>query len=145
DVAGLELEERRDVGNLAWDIPDHLVEIARLAALAVDVEPDGARRRVPDFTRWNERRSGGGVLEGLANLPGAAKLLRFALEVAPGHVEADAVAPDVRERVLGLDVTAAGLQCDDHLDLEVDVRGTGRIRKLSVRTQVVRILLEEEG
>ena len=46
-------------------------------------------------------------LEGLADFPGATELLGLALKVAAGHVEADAIAEDVVERLLDRNVRAA--------------------------------------
>ena len=119
-------------------------EVAGLAALAVDVEPHGALRRVADPARRDERAAGRGRLEGLSHLPRAAELLRLALEVAAGHVEADRVAEDAVHGPLDRDVRAAGLQRHDELDLEMHVGAGARIGELPVGDEGIGVLLEEE-
>ena len=86
--------------------------------LGVDLALGGAPDR-PDRRR---------VVEALADVPRPARLLRLALQVAPGHVEADGVAPDMAHRIGGLDGLAGLADRDDELDLVVQVLGQGRIR-----------------
>ena len=89
-----------------------------IARLGVDLALGGAPDR-PDRRR---------VVEALADVPRPALLLRLALQVAPRHVEADGVAPDVAHRVGGGDALAALADRDDELDLVVQVLGQGRVR-----------------
>src|SRR5262245_15692192 len=94
--------------------------------------------------RWNERAQRGGVLEGFSHLPGALQPLGFGLQIAARHVDADGIAEDVLHCPGGGDVTAAGFEANDQLDLEVHVLGGRRIGKLPVDDDVVRVLLEKE-
>src|SRR5690606_30001022 len=102
-----QLEQAGEVDDHLRDFPDHLAEIPLLANLAVHLQPDSAGRRVADLAGGNQLGAGRGLLEGLADLPGAAGLLRLALQVAPRHVERNAVAPDAIERLVERDVLAA--------------------------------------
>ncbi len=92
-----------------------------------------------------ERADRGGMLESLADLPGAAKLLRLALKVAPRHVEADAVTPDMIERPVERNVGAAGFQRDNQFDFVMHIRAFLRIGERTRGIEVAGILLEEEG
>src|SRR6185503_4030647 len=86
-VARLQLPRRREVLDDLADVPDELADRALLADGAVDRERDA--RVAVDLAvggtadRTDRRR----VVEALADVPRAAELLRFALEVAPRHVE----------------------------------------------------------
>ena len=119
-------------------------EVARLAALAVDVEPHGPLRRMADPARRDDRAAGRGRLEGLSHFPRAAELLRLALKIAAGHVEADRIAEDAVHGLFDRDVRAAGLQRDDELDLEMHVGACARVGELPVGAKRIGVLLEEE-
>src|SRR5438045_3219375 len=98
-----------------------------------------------DLGRGLERRARRGLVEALSHLPRAAHLLRFALEVAPRHVEPDAVAPDGLERLLERNVLPALADRDDHLDLVVDVlRADGIGDRRAALHDGIRRLHEEE-
>ena len=56
------------------------------------------------------------MVERLADLPRPFLLARGDLQVAAGQVDADGVAVDVVERLLGGDVETAALERDDQLD-----------------------------
>jgi len=84
------------------------------------------------------------VLERLADLPRATELLRLALQVATGHVQAHAVTEDMAERAGDGDVLPALRQDGDHLDLVMDVRGFRGIGEVPAAQEVARVLLEEE-
>ncbi len=75
-------------------VPDHLREIAVLADLAVALERDAALLRMADLGGRTQRAAGRRGVERLADLPGALDVARGDLQVAPGEVDADAVAPD---------------------------------------------------
>ena len=92
-----------------------------------------------------ERRARRRVVERLAHLPRPAHLLRLALDVAAGHVEPDAIAPHMLERLLDGDVLPALGDRDHHLDLVVDVLRAHRIRHgRAVLHDGIRRLHEEE-
>ena len=61
-------------------------------------------RRMADLGRLAQRAAGRGLVEGLADLPGLLLLARGDLQVAPGEIDADAVAEHVVERTLGRNV-----------------------------------------
>ncbi len=145
EVARRELEVFRQVRDHLWHLPDHLVEVALLAQLAVDADLDPAVREVAGLGHRVERPDRRGTLERLADLPRPAQLLLLSLQVAPGHVERDSVAVDVIECVLDGDVGAPRLQRDGQLDLVMHVRGPGGVGKFAGGVEVVRVLLEEEG
>src|SRR5690606_29124057 len=125
-------------------LPDQLVQIALLAQLAVDLQLHPSRGRMSGLAGGLQRPHRPGALESLADLPGPAELLRLALQVAPRHVEPDAVAPDAVHRLLYGDIHAAALQRDDEFDLVMDVRGHRRIGELAGEIEIVGVLLEEE-
>ena len=51
-VAGQQRHVARDVGDDRRDAEDHRLRVARLPALAVDVEPHVEILRVPDLVAW---------------------------------------------------------------------------------------------
>src|SRR5580700_11528835 len=55
DVAGRELDYLRKFRDDLRHVPDHLIEVAVLAHLAVDLEHDAAFRRMADRGRRRER------------------------------------------------------------------------------------------
>ena len=71
------------------------------------------------------------LLEGLADAPGTALLLHVVLQVAAGHVQADAIAPDVLGRVGRRDVAPAAADGHDQFDLMVQVLGQARVGHLA--------------
>ena len=68
------------------------------------------------------------MVERLADLPRALLLARGLLQVAPREIDADGVAVDVVERLVGRDVQPAALHRHDQLDLVMQVLGQRRIR-----------------
>src|SRR5258705_11195790 len=86
-VTGLQLEEARQLADDLRDRPDELSQIACLPPLAVDIEPDGALRRMADLGSRRNRRTGCRLLEGFADLPGATQFLGPALQIAPRSIE----------------------------------------------------------
>ena len=70
-----------------------------------------------------DRANGCRVVERLADAPGATLLFHLVLQVAPRHVQAHGVAEDVLERIIRLDVLAAGANGHDEFDLMVEVSG----------------------
>src|SRR5690606_41031929 len=100
EVARLEPHRLGDLRDELRHAPDQHRDVALLTRLAVDLELDAALRDVAAFRRRDEARAGRRVIESLAEIPRPAELLRLGLEVAPGHVEPDAVAEDVLERLL---------------------------------------------
>ena len=76
-----------------------------------------------------QRTAGRGVVEGLADRPGARQLLRDLLQILPRHVETDAVAEYVIERIGRVDVLAAAVQRHDHLALVAKRARHRRIRE----------------
>ncbi|MGY3356542.1 hypothetical protein ACVWZK_003205 [Bradyrhizobium sp. GM0.4] len=83
--------------------------------------------KCPVFAGRVDRADHRGVVKALADLPRLLLRGHPVLEIAPGHVEAERVAIDVVERLLGRDVAAAGFQRGDQLDLVVIVLGQRRI------------------
>src|SRR3954454_15384383 len=67
----------------------------------------------------------------LAQFPWAAELLGLVLEVAPGHIEADAVSINIVERRLDRNVAPALAERHHHLNLEMVVGRFRRVWKLS--------------
>src|SRR6266508_5655733 len=109
DVAGRKLDHLGQLGDDFRDVPDHLIEIAVLAHLAVHLEHDAALARMPDLGGGLERPARRRMVEGLADLPRPLDVARGDLQVAPREVDADAVAVDAVERLRGRNVAAAAL------------------------------------
>ncbi len=92
-----------------------------------------------------------GLVEALAHVPRTAHVLRLVLQVAAGHVEADAVAEDVFQGLVDRNVGAARLHGDDQLHLVVQILGRrrigdlGRILGVAADHDGVGRLAEEEG
>ena len=70
---------------------------------------------------------GGRTVEALAPVPWSAEVFGGVLEITPGHVEADGVAPDVVEGVSGVDVAAGFADGDDQFGFVVEICGFGGI------------------
>src|SRR5215472_17880032 len=71
DIAGHELDHFGKIGDDLGHIPDHLVEIAVLADLAIALERDAAFARMADLRRGPQRAAWRGGVERLADLPWA--------------------------------------------------------------------------
>ena len=88
------------------DVPDQLADGAALAVLAVHLHVDFGVLHVAGLRRRRDGADRRGFVEGLADAPGAAKFLLFALEVTARHVQTDGIAVDVLLGVRRLDVLA---------------------------------------
>src|SRR5271169_2856345 len=84
DVTCAKLDHFRQLGNDLRHVPDHLVEVAVLTDLAVDLERDAALRRIADFGGRLERAAGGRIIESLADFPRPLDVARGDLQVAAG-------------------------------------------------------------
>ncbi|MNI57634.1 hypothetical protein D3C73_1127070 [compost metagenome] len=131
DVARLQFKQARQVGNAFRNIPQHLRDVAGLLALTVHIQPDRALvQRAHDAARV-DRANRGGLIEGLADFPGAALLFHFALQVTAGHVQAQRVAPHAIVGFVDRNVATALAQHHDQFHFVVQVRGLGRVRHLA--------------
>ena len=99
DVAGGELDHLGQFRDDLRHVPDHLIEIAVLAHLAVDLERDAALRRMADLGGRLERPARRRMVERLADLPRPLDVARGDLQVAARQIDADAVAVDAIERL----------------------------------------------
>src|SRR5688572_21556834 len=138
DVARHQREQARQIADHLRYLPDHLIQVASLLALAIDVQPNRALVGMPDSACRHQRRARPRRLERLSDLPWAAHVLCLALQVAPGHVEGDAIAVNAIQRLFDRNVGATALQRHDHLDLVMDVVGRRRIGKLAAGIEIVR-------
>src|ERR1041384_3381490 len=68
DVAGRKLDHLGELPDDLRHVPDHLLEIAVLLHLAVDLEIDAALLRMADFGSGPQRPARGRAVEGLADL-----------------------------------------------------------------------------
>ncbi len=127
DVAGCQRTAARQFGDQLGHAPDHVGKVAALPRRAVDQQRQGAGVRPTEGRGRHQRAHRCGSVEALADLPGPARRLGLALEVAPRHVQAGGVAPDVGERFAYGDVAPAGMQRHAELQLVLVVRGEGRI------------------
>ena len=85
------------------------------------------------------------MVERLADFPRPLLLARGDLQVAAGEVDADGIAVDVVERLVGGNVEAAALHRHDQLDLVMQILGQRRIGNGgAVRHEHVGVLGEEE-
>src|SRR5258708_2412513 len=114
------LREKRD---LLGHAPDHLVDIRVLAQLTVHLEPEFALFRMPTLGRRGDRPDRSGLVEILAEGPGPALVFSDLLQIAPRHVEAHRVTPDVIVGPGGRDLVAARADHRDHLALPTVVAG----------------------
>ena len=62
------------------------------------------------------------MIEGFSDFPRAAQFLGFALQVAAGEIDADAIAIDAVQRLFDRDIRAAAAQCHDKLHLVMHIR-----------------------
>ena len=144
-VAGGQGEQAREIGDDFRHRPDQLIEITVLAGDAVDVEPDAGRARMADGRSGCQGRAGRRMVEGFADGPGPAGFLGLALQIAPRHIEADAIAEHVIERLILGNMRTT--QADGHhqLNLVMHIAGAGRIGKVATgKNQAVGTFLEEE-
>src|SRR5262249_21406785 len=116
DVARGELHLLGQLPDDFGHVPDQFGKVALLGLLAVHRQPDLAVRRVADPGSGLDRRAGRGIVERLADLPRPFLLARGDLQIAAGEVNADGIAVDMLERLVGRDVEAAALHGDDQLD-----------------------------
>src|SRR5690606_18284292 len=110
------------------DVPDHLRDVAGLFALAVDVQPYGAAFEQPGGAARMHGAYGRGLVKRLADFPGTALLLGFALQVAARHVQAKRITPDAFAGLFNGQVFAALAQHQDQLHFVMQVGGLGRVR-----------------
>src|SRR6185437_4913367 len=82
-IARRQGDEAGEIGDRFGDGPNQLRDVALLADLAVDLEPDRALADMPDLGDRRQRRAGRRLVEALAEIPGPAELLGLALDVAP--------------------------------------------------------------
>src|ERR1700749_549921 len=106
DIAGADLDLLREVPDDFRYAPDQLGKVPLLPLLAIDRKPDLAGSGMADLRGRLHRRGGGGMVEGLADLPRPLFLARGLLQVATGQVDADRIAVDVIERLLDGNVEA---------------------------------------
>ena len=94
---------------------------------AVDGQPNAASVDVAGRGDGVDGPNWGRTVEALAPVPGSTEVLGGVLEITPGHVEADAVAPDVVEGVSGVDVAAGFANGDDQFRFVVEIGGRRRV------------------
>src|SRR5439155_7976570 len=124
DVARQQRHVFRHVGNEVRDAENHRARVAALALLAVDVEPHVEILRVLDLLARDQPRTDRTervAALALAPLRGAALHLVLPLR----HVVDDAIARDMLERILLVDVACS--LADDHAEFDLPV-GVGRLR-----------------
>src|SRR5882762_4428354 len=139
---GVVLREKRD---LFRHTPDHLVDVRVLAKLAVYLEPELAFFRVASLRGGGDRPDRGGLVEILAEGPGPAFVFSDLLQIAPRHVQAHCVTPDVFVGFGRRDLVAARADYRDHLGFPVVVGGHRRKgHRAALGDQIVRRLGEEE-
>lgn len=138
---GASVKKPGELGDDLRYFPDHLIKVALLTQLAIDLEPDVPVRRVADRLGWHDFRNRRGVLEGLGCSPGLPGFLRFGLQVAAGEIDTDAIAEDVVRRYRDRNVGTATAQGNDQLDLVMHVGRKGRVGEILTRQQqIVRVL-----
>src|SRR5262245_41393456 len=123
-VAGVQAHEARQVADELRDAEDHRARVAVLVALAVDLEPDAQLLRVGHLVARHE--VGPDRPERVAALALDPLTAALELEMALREIVDDAVAGDVLQRALGLDVLGARADDDAELDLPVDLLGAPR-------------------
>ena len=85
------------------------------------------------------------MVERFSDFPGPLLLARSELQIAAGEVDADRVAVDVVERLVGGNVEAATLHCHDQFDFVMQILGQRRVRDGgAVRLDHVGVLGEEK-
>src|SRR5579872_1680712 len=145
DVAWGKLDHLREFGDDFGHVPDHLIEIAVLADLAVDLEYDAALGGMADLGCPLERAARRRMIERFADLPRPLDVARGDLQIAPRQIDADAVAVDAIVRLRHRDIAAAALERDDQLDLVMHVLGQRRVgHRSAIRHDGIGRLGEEE-
>src|SRR5581483_1811281 len=91
DVAGLQLEGFRELRDLLSDAPDHLVEVGRLANVAVDGKRDRALGEVPGLAGGMDRPDHRRMVKAFADLPRLLLRRHAVLKIAPRHVETERI------------------------------------------------------
>ena len=127
DVAGGELYLLRELPDDFGHAPDQFGEIALLRFLAVDGQPDLALGGMADLGSGLDRGAGRGIVEGFSDFPRPLLLARGELQVAAGEVDADRIAVDMVERLVGGNVEAAALHRDDQFNLVMQILGQRRV------------------
>jgi hypothetical protein len=92
-ITRCEIDRGRDGTDDLRHRPDQLGEIPALLEIAVDAQPDFAVVGVADVGHGVDRRRRGRRVEALGPVPRPTQPLGLVLQVAPGQVDADAVAP----------------------------------------------------
>src|SRR6266852_759814 len=145
-VARLQDVQLREIGDDVRHGPDHLLQVALLAHLAVHLQPDPSGARVADLGSRADGADRRRLVERLARLPGASFLLGGGLQIAARQIEADRIAEDVLEG--GLALHAGSALPDRHHQLHL-VRQLLRERRVgdvaALRHDRVGRLGEEEG
>src|SRR4051794_2617670 len=124
DIARQQREELRDVGDAFGHGEDHGRGRAGLAALAVDVEPHRQLLHVRYFILGDQPGTYGA--KGVVRLSLGPLPQTLDLEIALGHVIADAIAGDVVERIVLGDILGASADDGGNFDLPVEFCGAAR-------------------
>src|SRR5437588_6366233 len=127
DVARSEFYLLRELPDDLGHAPDQFGEIALLRFLAVDGQPDLALGGMADLRGRLDRGAGRGIVEGFSDFPRPLLLARGELQVAAGEVDADGVAVDMVERLVGGNVQSAALRGDGQVDLVLRILGQRRV------------------
>src|SRR5438552_19201905 len=145
EIARLQGVILRKKCDLLGHAPDHLVDVRVLAKLAVYLEPELAFFRVPILRGGGNGPNRVRLVEILAEGPGPAFVFSDLLQIAPGHVQAHRVTPDVLAGFRRRDLMAACADDCDHLGLPVVM---GRHRRIvhgaALGHQIVSRLGKEE-
>src|SRR5579863_1676825 len=142
DVAGHERHIPADVTHEVRHIEDHGLRVALLAALAVDIEPEGETLRVPDFIARHEPRAYGTEAVAALSLDPLAPVLE--LKGSLGNIVDDYIAGYVSQRLVTRH--RARHISDDHpeLDLPVGLLRASRNHDVIIRSDDGRSCLHEE-
>src|SRR5918992_1468792 len=128
-VAGLQLDQRAQVGDRLRHLPDLLREVALLAEFSVDAQVYRSLAGMADGRRWPDRTHRSGAVEALRHVPGPASLLRLCLKVATRHVQTNRIPEHVREGRFGGDAFTAAFQRNHEFDLVMQLFCRGRKRQ----------------
>src|SRR5579862_6191692 len=125
DVARLQHHEMREIRDELADVEDHRLRIARLHALAIDVEPEVQALHIGDFLAGDEPRTERTESRGaFAFHPLAAALC---LKLAFGNVVSEAITRDMIERDTLIGVGGALSDDDAELDLPIELLAAFRL------------------
>src|SRR5689334_3786139 len=116
--------------------PDQLRYVALLLRFAIDGKPKPAALKMADRAGGVERTDRRRPIKCLADLPRTAHLAHFHLQVPPGHVEPNRIAPDMIERLSRRNIRSALADGSDQLRLVVVVLRLGwicKVERLTVR------------